>query len=415
MAARCGAVLAAAGEKDEALKVEALHCEGTSAYAAGRWSEAAAAFDALAPLDGAASTKAAALYKKAWALWASGRVAEAREAFASLSASYPGAGYDRLCRYWMAEADLRLGRTAPAASGFDALMRTAPGYWSWAARLRLSDMGRAVAEAPPPPLPAPWSGEDGIAEAALARSLDAAGLANDAVAAFLPVYRKHRGEPWAAVTMAALYGRANNPWAAGRLLEQVSPAWASACDAPETVLEALFPAPQLGRVRPAAEAEGVPLPLVLGVVLQESGFDEDALSPAGAQGLMQVMPETAEKLRRPGEEGGDLLDPGHNASLGIRYLGRLLAEFPTAPAVAAYNAGEDVVARWLAAFGPEDERQFVAMIPYFETRDYAARVLWNARQYGRLLAARGRRMGEGGIQEVRKLGGEEMRKNLPLR
>jgi soluble lytic murein transglycosylase-like protein len=100
--------------------------------------------------------------------------------------------------------------------------------------------------------------------------------------------------------------------------------------------------------------------LVAAIVEAESGFVPDRVSPAGAMGLMQVLPSTAEEY---GAE--DLLDPHVNLDVGSRYLGELIADFGgnLELAVAAYNAGPGAVER------------YGGVPPYPETRDYVKRVL----------------------------------------
>ena len=99
---------------------------------------------------------------------------------------------------------------------------------------------------------------------------------------------------------------------------------------------------------------------------------------------MQIMPETARALSG-GDPPGSLLDPDQNLALGARYLAQLTSRFPLAAAVAAYNAGEEVVGRWTSAFGATEPEEFVGMIPYQETREYAAQVLWNLHVYRGIL------------------------------
>lgn len=100
--------------------------------------------------------------------------------------------------------------------------------------------------------------------------------------------------------------------------------------------------------------------LVAAIIEAESGFDPRAVSPVGAQGLMQLMPST------PGYfQVEDASDPWINVELGSRYLSRLLREFDgdLVLALAAYNAGPAAVSR------------FNGIPPYRETRRYVSRVL----------------------------------------
>jgi soluble lytic murein transglycosylase len=115
---------------------------------------------------------------------------------------------------------------------------------------------------------------------------------------------------------------------------------------------------------------------------QESGFRADAVSPVGARGLMQLMPNTAQRAAAQGAldtENPDLNDPRQNIELGAFYLGKLLSmlggQIPLA--VAAYNAGPAAVGRWLRSADELPLDLWIARIPYDETRFYVGRVLTN--------------------------------------
>jgi soluble lytic murein transglycosylase-like protein len=110
----------------------------------------------------------------------------------------------------------------------------------------------------------------------------------------------------------------------------------------------------------AARRHGLDPELVMAVVSVESGFRPEALSPKGAQGLMQLMPRTAESLGVV-----DAFDPEQNLDGGVRHLGQLLAQYngDVERALAAYNAGEGAVHR------------HHGIPPYRETRAYVKKVL----------------------------------------
>ena len=137
-------------------------------------------------------------------------------------------------------------------------------------------------------------------------------------------------------------------------------------------------------IRQQAADKKVDPSLIAGVIYTESRF-RDVTSHAGAKGLMQLMPETADYIARKSGgtafERADLATPQINISYGTWYLRYLLDKYEgnTILTLAAYNAGEGKVDQWRAAAAAKGERFKVAShIPFQETRDYVRRVL-NAR------------------------------------
>ena len=130
--------------------------------------------------------------------------------------------------------------------------------------------------------------------------------------------------------------------------------------------------------------------LVAAIIREESLYEVRALSPAGAVGLMQIMPATARAMT--GESGdlstirARLLEYRTNIRIGSEYLGTLLSKFSgnVMHAVAAYNAGPFVVSSWIRRHGEATPTEFVELIPYRETRGYVKRVLRTYREYHRL-------------------------------
>ncbi|MGH7057581.1 MAG: lytic transglycosylase domain-containing protein, partial [Acetobacteraceae bacterium] len=126
--------------------------------------------------------------------------------------------------------------------------------------------------------------------------------------------------------------------------------------------------------------------VTLGIVREESSFDAGAASPAGALGLMQLMPSTAERMARGlGERialAALISDPKQNMTLGAAYLHELRDRFDGCLplAIAAYNAGPENVADWIAEngdprTGSPDMLTWIELIPYGETRNYVERVI----------------------------------------
>jgi soluble lytic murein transglycosylase len=145
----------------------------------------------------------------------------------------------------------------------------------------------------------------------------------------------------------------------------------------------LYPRPYAAQVRAAARETDVDEQLLYAVMRQESLFRADAVSAAGARGLMQLRPGTAEPLVRelelPTGAGESLLDPDINVRIGAAELDRLLQRYggQWVVALAAYNAGPYAADRWLPGAGALDADIWLENIPYNETREYVRRVLWN--------------------------------------
>jgi soluble lytic murein transglycosylase len=144
----------------------------------------------------------------------------------------------------------------------------------------------------------------------------------------------------------------------------------------------LYPRPYDAEVLKAAQTARLPPELVYGVIRQESLFRSDAVSSAGARGLMQLQIDTARRtaraLKLPKPDLEDLFVPAINTSLGAGHLRLLLDRFDNQlpVALAGYNAGPTAAARWL----PEesvDADVWIENIPYDETREYVQRILWH--------------------------------------
>jgi len=145
---------------------------------------------------------------------------------------------------------------------------------------------------------------------------------------------------------------------------------------------------------PPSVAGGAEEAFVLGITRQESGFDPNAHSGAGATGMMQLMPGTARILaRRLGYGAGELEDANYNMELGSAYLGQLVDQFSGSyiMAAAAYNAGPGRPTEWTSFCGDprsssSDPADFIECIPFAETRDYVMRVLEATEVYRARLA-----------------------------
>jgi soluble lytic murein transglycosylase len=148
---------------------------------------------------------------------------------------------------------------------------------------------------------------------------------------------------------------------------------------------ALYPALHHPVTDLVPEGLAVSRAFALAIARRESEFDLAAVSPAGALGLMQLMPATAQimagKTGVPYEKGRLTRDGGYNTALGAAYLRELIDEFGPAVALVAagYNAGPGRPRRWITSFGDPrspgvDPVDWVERIPIAETRTYVMRV-----------------------------------------
>ena len=137
-----------------------------------------------------------------------------------------------------------------------------------------------------------------------------------------------------------------------------------------------------------SSGEGMDPLLILAMIREESLFLPEAVSPAGAVGLMQIMPNTGKALAGSeaweGFEVKDLYSPSTSVSFGSKYMAEQLSEFKKSElAIAAYNAGPVTVRKWVKRFETEQTDHFLELITYPETRVYVKRVLaswWTYRE-----------------------------------
>lgn len=291
----------------------------------------------LETVVGAAISKARAFYWQGRAHEALGDDKAADAAYRA-AADFPGVYYGQL-------AMEKIGATLPADyAKADAGIETLPD-WRGSA-LRENDVFRAGL----------W--------------LIASGRRDDAQRFFL--HLAETAAPEDIARMARLMFEAGAPWHGLRLAKY---------SANQGVIWPVAQFPLTGLER---EDLGLPPELVMAIARQESEFNHTASSPVGAQGLMQVMPGTAEQVTRqiglPYDLGRLSSDAAYNARIGSQYLIGLSDRFGPSVALIAsgYNAGPGRPARWLGDFGDlrrdADPVDWVELIPFDETRNYVMRV-----------------------------------------
>jgi soluble lytic murein transglycosylase len=146
----------------------------------------------------------------------------------------------------------------------------------------------------------------------------------------------------------------------------------------------LYPRPFDSEINAAAALTNLSPALIYSTLRQESLYRSDALSGAGAQGLMQLLPTTAKRTARRWQLSppNDLFLPATNIPIGAALLRDLQNSFGhTAAALSAYNAGPGAAQRWLST-QPKAADVWIENIPYNETRTYVQRVLWHSVVFG---------------------------------
>jgi soluble lytic murein transglycosylase len=159
---------------------------------------------------------------------------------------------------------------------------------------------------------------------------------------------------------------------------------------PKDLWNLLFPGSYWKLVVRHARAHRLDPFLVMGLIRQESAFNPRATSSANARGLMQILPGTASRSRRPSNiraVARRLYDPAYNVRFGCAYLRSLLSQFDGKweLALAAYHAGDLRVKDWLEKFPAEDPMEFLEAIPIPATRAYVEAVLRDGAIYKQLM------------------------------
>ena len=373
--------------------------------------EALSGFAQSFPSDTAAPT---ALYMLGDMLGDRGDWSGAARWFGDLIARYPADLRASLARFRLAAQALRDGGRDSAAGLFQAEVvaagpqRTTARFWlgkltllahdtagaraTWLALVREDSIGyyglRARREIDLPPLriaAAPLPGPSPTVATSLGRidTLLLAGLDTAAQAEVRVVLARAPQQDIDALLA----------WSDGLAARGFGPAavrlgWQAALKSPNDsrVLRVIFPWPNRRAVEAEAAEFGVDPLLLVAIVRQESVFDAQALSPAGARGLAQLLPGTAALTAR----GLDvtfypewITVPDLNLHLGAAHLQELLQRFGgrVDAAAAAYNAGTAPVKRWLERPGADDPDEFIELIPYQETRGYVRAVLRNRELY----------------------------------
>ena len=338
--------------------------------------------------------KTDALWRLGWLHYQEGAWEDAVEAFRSLAATAPGRNWQNRAHYWEARALDRLGRDDEAQTLYLQVSAEWPmTYYGQLSEFRLRrplHVGREHQEywtnqAMSVPASSAFQTHTHFQKAMELLTLD---FHREATEELLLVKEHYGDQPHTLYALAPhllevgdyaspilIAKRYFRELLERRRISLGSPLWRMA-----------YPTGYVTKIRRYADPHVDPL-LVAGIIREESLYNPKALSPVGAMGLMQFMPETANRVARRLGLGSvnreDLLKGDLNVRLGVAYVGELLRDYKgnLIRAVAAYNAGPDAVSRWIAKFGARDADEFVELISYRETRRYVKRVITSYRIY----------------------------------
>jgi len=325
-----------------------------------------------------------ALWRLGWQAYREGRYEQARSYLQQLAQRSPDALGALQARYWDARAAERAG-SPDAAERFGELAREFPlSYYGWRASERAAQGPSRTERWTPEP------GEVALSPRQLERPriLLEAGLDEAALEELDRLFVRAKGLE-DRLALAELYANAGDFHRPQRLVVDAYQETLARGPAPGP-LELwwhAWPAPFQEAVQGATrERQGLRPELVYAIMREESGYRPDVLSVAGARGLLQLMPETAERVARrealPEFQPEDLFLPQVNIQLGAAYLAELLRQFGGRPSatIGSYNAGPHRVVRWLDGNALDDD-EWVEAIPYEQTRNYVKRVLRSVHAY----------------------------------
>lgn len=370
----------------------------------GRFDEAVDAFTSYLARFGEGANRDDAEYALGLALLSSKKPDKARTVLGKLAGRAKQREWGFL-RQLEGVAAMRAGQLEDAKQIFTQVAALQPLTWGAAtSRARLAQLS-----APLPPLvtPAPVRSSIPLDPTLLPKAAELIALGLDAEA------EAHIAENEAAASapyvgreteaLCAMYGqlsRAKRRYKVGSAAVSFEALMRAPSAADRWSWECLYPAPYRERIVELEAEYKLGPGLVHSLMRQESAFDPEVRSPVGAEGLMQVMPSTAEQIAREAKLESFRMDevqsPELNIRMGAFYIAKMLRTFDgSLPlAIAGYNAGPTAVSRWVETAKELDADLFVARIPYEETRNYTMRVMGNVARYQWLAG------GDAAVQEV---------------
>ena len=336
------------------------------------------------------------LWTLGWTYMLAGRPDEALATFASYKKRFPDGDYLSNSLFWSGKIHHRFGRIAERDAALDELEATYPyNYFSYRSRLLrgkppvapseiangnvFPDLDAEVARVNDPRLDA-------------VRELAWLGLYRDAIAEMKALVAAYPENSGLAFMLADIYVQGGEPLRANTLVQRRFREFVrhGGSRIPHRMWEILYPLSYWDVIQNEGGRRNVDPYLIASIIRQESGFEPATVSNAGAVGIMQIMPNEAPRIASvAGLEPptrAQLFDPRINIAVGAAEFAQKRESMNGNDilAIAAYNAGEDAVGRWLAATPLDDGDLFVESIPFNETRLYVKTVTRNRFEYRRI-------------------------------
>jgi soluble lytic murein transglycosylase len=357
----------------------------------GRSADAINAYRAVAARFPGRDVAGDALWHSGLTSYAAGNLRAAEQAWSRLAEIPGGAAHRMKALYWTGRVHEAMTGLPSADKFYQRVQRDAPrSYYGMLAARRIASGPQVASE---PPVRLPENPVDVMAtDPAFTRVelLRRVGLLEFAWEEMEDVARASVGDTVRLYGLSSAYVKEERYHLALRILRRHFTALAAGGYAlPHAFWEMLYPFGWRAEVFQAAERTGLDPYLVAAVVREESSYYPRAVSRAGARGLMQLMPGTAQPMaegRGWAFRDGALLDePSANIQMGTAFLAGLVREFPDPRiALAAYNAGPRRVRDWWKARKSDDIEAWIELIPFDETRAYVKRVTLSWAEYRKI-------------------------------
>jgi soluble lytic murein transglycosylase len=364
-----------------AAAAEIVWQRGSSAQSRGDLTEALARYEELAQKAGSQSRAGQARMRTGQILLGKGRLAESARVYEQYLTDFPDGRRWEEAAYWAARTRLELGDTPAARRHIGRIRREGPvSYYAVMGTDLLGEPYDLRVPQGAAPVDVGWLTDglhrlDRLLEAGLEdgadaeeKRLEARAKGSDALTLRLAEALIERGRTIAGITLGWNLRRAGTPW-------------------DRRLLEVVYPFPYREIVTREAAEWGLDPIMLAALIRQESAFEADIVSHAGAVGLMQVMPTTGEGLARahgpaPFHEA-NLTAPEVNLHLGAAFFVDMSARYDgDLPLVlSAYNAGPTRATRWRRYPEASDPLRFTERIPFEETRGYVKNVRRNLGLY----------------------------------